>query len=116
VDVYDRIWTGAAMSTGRVMRKVILLLTGTVLSLSACADHHDAYGGPYYGTWPFWEGCCGFAHDRIVFSDRDRHRFHHHFHHDGRHYGSVRHAGYVRHGGWGHGIAGHGGHGRGGRR
>jgi hypothetical protein len=109
------------MSTGRVMRRVIPLLTGTVLSLSACADHHYAYEGPYYDTWPFWEGCCGFAHDRTVFLDRDRfHRFNHHFHHHGRHYGVVRHAGYVRHGswhgGWGHGIAGHGGHRGGGRR
>jgi hypothetical protein len=95
------------MNRGRVTRRVIPLLIGLVLFLSACADRSYDHDRPYYeyDRWGFWDGFGGFDHDP---RNGD-------FHHDGRRHGYVRHAGYARHGswhgGWGHGIAGHGGYG-----
>ena len=57
------------MNRGRVMRRVIPLLIGMVLSLPACADNHYAYDRPYYDRWGFSDGCCGFGHDRIIVFD-----------------------------------------------
>ena len=101
------------MNHGSVMGRIIPLLIGMVLSLSACAYRPYDHDRPYDDRWGFWDGWGGFDHDRD----------HRRFHHDGRHYGFVGHAGYLRHGswhgGWGHGIAGHGGfggHGGGGHR
>ena len=49
------------MNRGRVMARVIPLLIGMVLSLSACADRSYAHDPPYYDRWGFWDGCCGLA-------------------------------------------------------
>ncbi len=53
------------MNPGRVMRRVIPFLIGMVLSLPACADNHYAYDRPYYHSWAFSDGCCGFAMTRL---------------------------------------------------
>jgi hypothetical protein len=105
------------MNRGMVTRRVIPLLIGTLLALSACAGKEYVYDGPYYDGWGpyydrsgFWDGCCGFG-------DRFDHRYF--VDHDGWHDGFVRPAGPgygTWHGGWGHGFTGHagfGGHGGG---
>jgi hypothetical protein len=103
------------MKRGIVMKRVIPLLIGTLLALSACAGNEYVYDGPYYDRWGpyydrwgFWDGCSGFGRYRFA----PDHRYF--VDHDGWHDGFVRPAGAGNgtwHGGWGHGFAGHGGYG-----
>jgi hypothetical protein len=107
----------AAMNPARIMRGLIPLLIGMLLSLSACADDHNTQRFSY-DRWGGWDGWRGWNHGWDDRWDHDgwHHAWDDHWRHDRWHDGPVvRHAGFTGHGtwhgGWGHGFAGHAGSG-----